>query len=185
MGTRMAPSYASLFMGKFEQQFLQVQDKLAIVLWRCINDVFAIWTHRVPCLNAVLWELNNHHMTIKFTADWSTREVMFLGTRVFMKDGKVEMDLHIKPTSKHQCLQTKSCRSKHCKTAILYSQALRIKRICSEQENLSLRTNQLNTISQGEDTLSNCLTLKSIEQLTHPRITVLRTVIDQTQIAYL
>ena len=55
----------------------------------------------------------------------------------------METDLHVKPTSKHQYLHTKSCHPKHCKTAIPYSQALRIKRICSERENLSLRTEQL------------------------------------------
>ena len=37
----------------------------------------------------------------------------------------------------------KSCHPKHCKTAIPYSQALRIKRICSERKNLLLRRNQL------------------------------------------
>ena len=42
MGTRMAPSYANLFIGKFEQQFLQTQNKLHLVWWRYINNVFAI-----------------------------------------------------------------------------------------------------------------------------------------------
>ena len=55
----------------------------------------------------------------------------------------METDLHVKPTSKHQYLYTKSCHLKHCKTAIPYTQALRITRICSEWENLLLRTNQL------------------------------------------
>ena len=45
METQMAPSYANLFMGKFEQQFLQAQNKLLLVWWRYIDDVFAIWTH--------------------------------------------------------------------------------------------------------------------------------------------
>ena len=53
------------------------------------------------------------------------------------------MDLYVKPTSKHQYLHNKSCHPKHCKTAIPYSQALTIKRICSERENLLLRTNDL------------------------------------------
>ena len=88
MGTRMAPSYANLFMGKFEQEFLQTQNRLPLVWWRYIDDVFAIWTHGVPCLNAFLRELNNYHTTIKFTADWSSKEVTFLDTRVTLKMGK-------------------------------------------------------------------------------------------------
>ena len=55
----------------------------------------------------------------------------------------METDLHVKPTSKHQYLHIKSCHPNHCKTAIPYSQALRVKRICLEWENLLLRLNQL------------------------------------------
>ena len=143
MGTRMAPSYANLYMGKFEQQFLQTQNKLPLVVGRYIDDLFAIWTHRVPWLNVFLRELNNYHTTIKIKADWSAQEVTFLDTWVYIKNGRVERDLHVKPTSKHQYLHTKSCHPKHCKIAIPFSQALRIKRICPERENLLLRTNQL------------------------------------------
>ena len=102
MGSQMAPSYANLFMRKFEQQFLQTQNKLPLVWWRYIDDVFTIWTHGVLCLNAFLQELNNHHTTIKLTADRATKEVIFLDTRVYTKDGKVETDLHAKPTSRHK-----------------------------------------------------------------------------------
>ena len=82
-------------------------------------------------------------MEIKFTADWCAQEVTFLDTRVYIKNGRVETDLHVKLTSKHQYPHTKSSHPKHCKTAIPYSQAFRTKRICWERENLLLRTNQL------------------------------------------
>ena len=54
MGTRMASSYANLFMGKFEQHFLQTQNKLPLVWSRYIDDVFATWTHGLPCLNVLM-----------------------------------------------------------------------------------------------------------------------------------
>ena len=43
--TCMAPSYANLFMGKLEREFLQTQDKIHRVWWRYmyIDDIFAIW----------------------------------------------------------------------------------------------------------------------------------------------
>ena len=50
MGTRMAPSYANLFMGKLEREFLRTQNKLPLVWWRYIDDIFAIWTHGEPSL---------------------------------------------------------------------------------------------------------------------------------------
>ena len=53
MATRKAPSYANLFMGKFEQQFLWTQNKLPLVWWRYIDGVFTIWTQG-PMLERVL-----------------------------------------------------------------------------------------------------------------------------------
>ena len=55
----------------------------------------------------------------------------------------METDLHTKPTDKHQYLHTKSCHPRHCKTAIPFSQALRLRRICSEQDNLVTRSQEL------------------------------------------
>ena len=54
MGTLMAPLYPSLFVGKFEQEFLQTQNELPLVWWRYIDNVFTIGTHSVPCLNMFL-----------------------------------------------------------------------------------------------------------------------------------
>ena len=143
------------------------------------------WNYGVPCLKVFLWELNNYHTTIKFTADWSGQEVTFLDTRVYIKNGRVESDLHVKPTSKHEYLHTKSCHRKHCKTAIPYSQALRNKRICSERENLSLRKYQLKYHLSREDIPINCWMQKSMEQLTHPMVAAPRTPISGIQIAHL
>ena len=55
----------------------------------------------------------------------------------------METDLYTKPTDKHQYLHTKSCHPSHCKTAIPFSQALRLRRICFEQDNLVIRSREL------------------------------------------
>ena len=98
---------------------------MPLVWWRFIDDIFVIWTHGEPALLEFLDELNQFHTTIKFTANWSAEEVIFLDTVTNLKDGHVETDLHVKPTDKHQYLHVMSCHPKHCKTAIPYSQALR------------------------------------------------------------
>ena len=85
MGTRMAPSYPNLFMGKFEREFLHTQLALPLVWWRFIDDVFAIWTHGEQQLQIFRWELNHHHTLIKFTTNWSIKEVLFLDTQVYLK----------------------------------------------------------------------------------------------------
>ena len=45
MGTRMAPSYANLFMRKLEREFLRTQNKIPRVWWRYIDGIFAICDH--------------------------------------------------------------------------------------------------------------------------------------------
>ena len=55
----------------------------------------------------------------------------------------METCLHIKPTDSHQYLWVDSCHPKHCKTAIPYSQALCLQRICSEEENVVKRIHEL------------------------------------------
>ena len=45
MGTKMAPSYANLFMRRFETQILERATNKPTVWWRYIDDVFTIWPH--------------------------------------------------------------------------------------------------------------------------------------------
>ena len=145
MGTHMAPSYANLFVGKLEREFLRTQNKLPRVWWRYmyIDDIFAIWTHGEPSLGVFIENLNRPHPTIKFIASWSAEEVTFLDTRVYIRNGLIGTDLHVKPGDTHQYLRMDGCHPYDCKTLIPYSQALRLRRICSEEEHLSYWTWEL------------------------------------------
>ena len=124
MGTWMAPSYAKLFRGRLERDFMSSHDVELRVWWSFIDDIFAIWTHGEQALQNFTESLDRYHPTIKFTADWSAEKVAFLDTWVYLKDGCIQTDLFVKPTDKHQYLHRDSCHPTHCKTAIPYSQAL-------------------------------------------------------------
>ena len=52
-------------------------------------------------------------------------------------------DLFVKPTDKHQFLDLSSSHPYHCKERIPYSQALRLNRICSDNERFDKRCNDL------------------------------------------
>ena len=87
MGTRMAPSYANIFMGKFEHDLLQQTTQKPTTWWRYIDDIFAVWPHGEQDLQVFLTEINLFHPTIKFTAEWSrslsrslTRKLFVTGT---------------------------------------------------------------------------------------------------------
>ena len=64
MDTPLAPSYANLFLGKFER------DALHSYLWlRFMDDIFLTWTAGSEKQKIFVDYLNNLHSTIKFT--WS------------------------------------------------------------------------------------------------------------------
>ena len=45
MGTKMAPNYASLFMGKFEEDKLNQYHRQPLIWLRFLDDLFLIWEY--------------------------------------------------------------------------------------------------------------------------------------------
>ena len=79
------------------------------------------------------------HPAIKF----SKVVVNFLDLNIKLIDGELKTDLFVKPTDTHQFLDPTSSHPYHCKKGIPYSQALRLNRICSDNENFDKRCNDL------------------------------------------
>ena len=50
-----------------------------------------------------------------------------------MSDGNISTDLNVKPTDRHQFLHYKFSHPDHTKRFIVFSQALRVSRICSKK----------------------------------------------------
>ena len=67
----------------------------------------------------------------------------FLDINVRLVEGKLMTDLFVKPTDTHQFLDPSSSHPYHCKKGIPYSQALRLNRICSDNESFDKRCNHL------------------------------------------
>ena len=69
MGTRMAPSYANIFMGILEESMLATAPGGLTPLFygRFIDDVFGIWTHGEDTLLQFFDHANSCHRDIAFT----------------------------------------------------------------------------------------------------------------------
>ena len=93
-----------------------------------IDDVLMIWTQREEKLQEVLDYINGFYNSIKFTWEWSQKKVNFLDLQTINNEGKVDTDLYVKPTDKHQYLAYNSCHPRGCKTSIPYAQAMRLRR---------------------------------------------------------
>ena len=55
----------------------------------------------------------------------------FLDLKIKLIDGKLETDLYMNPTDRHQYRHYLSSHSEHTKRFIIYSKTLRISRLCS------------------------------------------------------
>ncbi|MCG8031445.1 MAG: GIY-YIG nuclease family protein [Candidatus Thiodiazotropha taylori] len=144
MGTKVAPSYANIFMGELESKLLLTAPYQPYVYLRYIDDIFMIWTGTEQELQLFYEHCNNFHRTIKFTMEFSTKEITFLDTRVRRdNNGKISFDLYCKPTDKHCYLQFKSNHPRSQKLAGPYSQFLRIRRICSNISDYDIHAKNL------------------------------------------
>ena len=78
MGTKMAPSYANIFMDSLERRFLE-SEPLQLALWKhYIDDILCVWP---GSRESFLCRLNSCHPTILFTWTISTESVEFLDKR--------------------------------------------------------------------------------------------------------
>ena len=94
-------------------------------------------------LENFLNKLNSFHPTIKFTAEDSKETINFLDVNIRLVGGELMTDLLVKPTDTHQFLDPSSSHPYHCKKGIPYSQALRLNRICSDNESFDKLCNDL------------------------------------------
>ena len=140
---KCAPTYARIFMDKVETEFLETQiDKL---FWwvRYIEDIFFIWTHGQEKLNIFLEDLNKFHRNLKFTCNSSAENNAFLDPKCKLKQGKIETDLHVKSTYRHQYLHYTTSYPKHTKRSIVFSQSWRVSRICSQAQDFKTHTTEM------------------------------------------
>ena len=132
MGTSMAPTYASLFMGKLENDFIE-QCSLKPTTWlRFLDDIFMIWDHSLAELEDFISRLNSYHPTIKFTHTVSETNVSFLDVNIVKKYRQfpIYRDTH-QVNGCSSVLAFSSCHLRKCKESIPYSQAKRYRRIIS------------------------------------------------------
>jgi hypothetical protein len=92
------------------------------------------WIQSEEYLHRLFDHVNNVHPTIKFNHEASRTNISFLNTSTTCANAIMSTDIYNKSADKHQYLSTRSCHPKHCTKSIPYSQALRIKRICSNEQ---------------------------------------------------
>ena len=107
--------------------------------------MFMIWEHGEETLLEFFRHLNSINPSIQFEnpPKYSKDSVEFLDVKLTRVGDKLKTDLYTKTTDTHQYLEFSSCHPYHIKRSIPYSQTLRLRRICSEDEDFLNRVLQL------------------------------------------
>lgn len=171
MGTKMAPPYADLFLGKFEtEKILTETFKKHIKLYkRFLDDIFLLWDGTLHELNTFIEHINNVHPTIKFTHEYSEKEIEFLDTTIYIdqETNTFKSKIFNKPTNTNSLLHFSSYHPIHTKENIIQTQALRYRHLTTDNNILNTDLQQLksNFKERGYPTFIINKNLKKIKHL--------------------
>jgi len=143
MGTRMALQYANIFLANSEERFLQSFPMKPLLYLCFIDDIFLLWPHGEKSLLQFHSRLNMADPHMKLTLDYSSSSVNFLDTFVTLHKYKISTTLYRKPTHTHSYVHATSFHPKHVFNSVVYSQALRYNRICSDTASRDLKLHKL------------------------------------------
>ena len=152
MGTKVAPTYATLTLGYLENKlYAAVTEKFGGTFgeefktrWkRFLDDCFVPWTKSMKELDQLHKILNELHKDLKFTIEANRKQLAFLDVLVKNNEGEIETDIYYKPTDTKAYLLYTSCHPKHTKISIPFALARRLKCIVSNDETLERRFEEL------------------------------------------
>ena len=97
------------------------------------QSLFTMWTNRISELSQFCLLLM-YHSGYTFSMVIGRHKLRFLDVHVSNVNNKLETTVYSKPTSSHMYLHNSSCHPSGCKKGISKGVALRLRRICSSDE---------------------------------------------------
>ena len=89
MGTRVAPTFANLFMAQFEEKYIYTHNSRPRKRFRFIDDIWGIFKGNKDSFQKFNSEINSIHSSITFSGEFSETEVDFLDVTTYRKNSKV------------------------------------------------------------------------------------------------
>lgn len=152
MGTKCAPTYATLVLGFLEEKLYkqtreifssQFSTDLETEWKRYLDDCFMFWKHSIEDLHKFFNLINKLHPDITFTMETNKNALPFLDILLIKKGSEIQTDIFFKETDTKQYLNFKSCHPKHIKNNIPYNLARRICTIVSSPNIKNKRLDEL------------------------------------------
>ena len=141
--TKCVPSYPWIFISEFETSFIESQQSKPLEWFRYIDNIFFILTHGENKIKMFLERLNSFYPTLRFIHELSKESLPILDLKLKLSKAKISSDIYVKDINRHQYLHYASSYPKHTKQYIVYSQALRVKRICSEDKDFEQHIHEM------------------------------------------
>ena len=152
MGTKVAPTYATLVLGYLEEQFYvkvseEFNSDIATYVKECwsrfLDDCFMIWPLRFGDVGRMTAILNGLHPDFKFIIAADPVQIPFLDVMVTIEGKKVTTDIYHKDTDSRRYLPYDSCHPGHTRRNIPYSLARRVAMIVKKHDRRKFRMDEL------------------------------------------
>ena len=183
MGTKFAPTYATLVLGyletilyeRIESKYnTQTKEIVQNTFKRYLDDVFMILDCSVVPVEELLSLLNSLHPKLTFTHETSDTSLPFLDILVMKRDNMIVTDIYYKPTDTKQYLNYKSCHPRSTKNNVPFNLARRICTIVSDKSLQKKRLSELKVTLLTRDYPEGVID-KGIQMASQIDITSLRT----------
>ena len=156
MGSRLRPNYACLSMGHVEEQiFAQYTGTKPALYNRYIDDIVGATSGSRDEIEVFATYVNGFHPSLKFTWIISEVQLPFLDLCLKPVSDRLLTSIHYKDT--HSYLNYTSSHPPRCKYSIPYSQFLRPRRICSEDNDFENKCKEMASFFRNRDYLSNVI----------------------------
>ena len=153
MGTKMGPSYACLFMGRLELRlFQEFQGPKPQFYRRFIDDCITLSSLTERQMAKFINFANSLHPSTKFTYEYSKVSGTFLDILLSLSELVLTLQFpkrHIitsvfyKETDSHSYLSYHSSHSTHIRDNIPFSQLLRLRRLCSDEQDFKSKAKDM------------------------------------------
>ena len=144
LGSKIGPNYACLFVGYVEHQIREQYTGFIPPLHRrYIDDIVGADSCRREELEAYLNFVSNFHPSLQFTSTITETELPFLIIKLRISDARIQTSFHYKDTDTHNYLHFSSFHPDHCKRAFSCSQFLRLRQLCSDDDDFLVRSREM------------------------------------------
>ena len=143
MGSPFSVNYACLAMSYQEHKIEESYPGVKPVLYlRYIDDVIGISSMEREDLQSFIDFVNEFNPALEYTSDIG-KEVHFLDATLKVDGTTIKSTLYSKPTDSHGYLRYQSCHPKSCKQSIPYAQFIRLRKLCSDDQDFTKKSKEM------------------------------------------